>query len=247
MVLIALKGLKKITLSIIYLNKMVRKTSSAPVAVSEPVVAPAPVIDVPPTPAAPKKSKKTEKATSAPAPVVDIPHNAPVVPTPTPVETLPENEVVEVADVAKLDSDVVGRCVEFASKLQTATIQLTSLRTEFKQLEKQLLKEIKTLQKTKGRKNKVLSANRKPSGFVKPSKITGELAEFLGLPLDIEIARTEVSKEINKYIKAHNLKDPANGRNINPDAKLTALLKLSNEDKLNYFNLQKYMKHHFVK
>lgn len=215
---------------------MARKsTSSAPVA-SEPVVAPVsvpvPAVEAPVA----KKAKKVEKA------VVQAPVSAaPVVDTP------PENEVVEVADVAKLDSDVVVRCVDFASKLQNATIQLTSLRTEFKQLEKQLLKEIKTLQKTKGRKNKIPSANRKPSGFVKPSKITVELAEFLGLPLDVEIARTEVSKEINKYIKAHNLKDPANGRNIHPDSKLTTLLKLTDEDKLNYFNLQKYMKHHFVK
>lgn len=229
---------------------MVRKSaSSAPVAVPEQIVTPvASTAPVEPPSAPVKKSKKTEKSVPAPVPVPEPVVSSTPAPAPTPVvDTLPENEVVEVADVAKLDCDVVGRCVEFASKLQNATIQLTSLRTEFKQLEKQLLKEIKSLQKTKGRKNKIPSANRKPSGFVKPSKITVELAEFLGLPLDIEIARTEVSKEINKYIKANNLKDPANGRNINPDAKLTTLLKLSNEDKLNYFNLQKYMKHHFVK
>ena len=218
---------------------MVRKSTSS---ASEPLVTPVSTSVPVDTPVAPKKSKKAEKSAPASTPVdAPAPSKAPV------VETPPENEVVEVADVAKLDSDVVGRCVEFSSKLQNATVQLTSLRTEFKQLEKQLLKEIKTLQKTKGRKNKIPSANRKPSGFVKPSKITVELAEFLGLPLDVEIARTEVSKEINKYINAHSLKDPANGRNINPDAKLITLLKLSSEDKLNYFNLQKYMKHHFVK
>lgn len=228
---------------------MVKKStsSSAPVA-TEPVVAPAPVQVETPVSAL-KNSKKSNKKTEPVAPPTPIepPVSAPVAPV---MDTPPENEVVEVADVAdvaKLDNDVVGRCVEFASKLQNATIQLTSLRTEFKQLEKQLLKEIKSLQKNKGKKNKIPSANRKPSGFVKPSKITVELAEFLGLPLDIEIARTEVSKELNKYIKAHNLKDPANGRNINPDAKLSTLLKLGNDDKLNYFNLQKYMKHHFVK
>lgn len=217
---------------------MVRKSTSSAPAQTEPVIAaPAPVE----APVSKKSNKKSEKSAAekvaAPAPA----------PVSAPVVSPPENEVVEVADIAKLDSDVVVRCVDFASKLQTATVQLTSLRTEFKQLEKQLLKEIKALQKSKGRKNKIPSANRKPSGFVKPSKITAELAHFLGMPLDVEIARTEVSKEINKYIKAHNLKDPANGRNINPDAKLTALLNLGNDDKLNYFNLQKYIKHHFVK
>lgn len=216
---------------------MVRKSTTSAPAPSEAV---APVKTAVETPVAKKSNKKSEKPVAAPPAVA-------VAPVAAPSAAVPENEVVEVADITKLDSDVVVRCVDFASKLQTATVQLTSLRAEFKQLEKQLLKEIKTLQKSKGRKNKVPSANRKPSGFVKPSKITAELAHFLGLPLDVEIARTEVSKEINKYIKAHNLKDPANGRNINPDAKLTTLLNLGNEDKLNYFNLQKYIKHHFVK
>jgi len=61
------------------------------------------------------------------------------------------------------------------------------------------------------------------------------------------MARTEVSKEINKYIQSNNLKDPANGRKINPDAKLSKLLKLNKNDELTYFNLQRYMKHHFIK
>jgi len=228
---------------------MARKTSSSVQASTENVetnVTQTQPVETTEKVVAPKKSKKVEKVASVEETVV--PSVPPSVTVPEPVvDTPPDNEIIEVTDVSKLDSDVVGRCVEFASKLQNATIQLTSLRTEFKQLEKQLLKEIKTLQKTKGRKNKIPSANRKPSGFVKPSNITVELAEFLGLPLDVKIARTEVSKEINKYIKANNLKDPANGRNINADAKLTTLLKLGNEDNLNYFNLQKYMKHHFIK
>ena len=201
-------------------------TTSAPVPAQAPVAAP--VAD-----AASKKTKKSKVVVETPA-------------TPVAEEDI-KNEVSDVLGDVKLDNDVVNRCVEFSAKLQNATIQLTSLRTEFKQLEKQLLKEIKTLQKSKGKKNKNPSANRKPSGFVKPSQITVELSEFLGIPVGVEMARTEVSKELNKYINAHNLKDPANGRNINPDAKLTTLLKLNKEDKLNYFNLQKYMKHHFIK
>ena len=38
------------------------------------------------------------------------------------------------------------------------------------------------------------------SGFVKPSLISDELAIFLGKPVGTEMARTEVSKEINTYI-----------------------------------------------
>jgi chromatin remodeling complex protein RSC6 len=62
------------------------------------------------------------------------------------------------------------------------------------------------------------------------------------------MARTDVSKEINKYIRANKLQDPANGRFIHPDTKLAVLLKIkSGEEQLSYFNLQKYMKHHFAK
>jgi upstream activation factor subunit UAF30 len=86
-----------------------------------------------------------------------------------------------------------------------------------------------------------------PSGFVKPTLISNELAEFLGKSIGTEMPRTEVSKEINAYIEAHGLQDRHNGRIINPDERLRKLLRLSEGDQLTYFNLQKYMKPHFIK
>jgi len=56
-----------------------------------------------------------------------------------------------------------------------------------------------------------------------------------------------VTREINTYIRANNLQDKENGRKINPDNKLAVLLKLKKTDELTYFNLQKYMSHHFAK
>ena len=91
------------------------------------------------------------------------------------------------------------------------------------------------------------STNRQPSGFVKPTKISQELASFLGKEKDTLMARTEVTREINQYIRAHNLQDPKNGRHIVPDKKLRTLLKLSKDDELTYFNLQKFMSPHFPK
>jgi hypothetical protein len=91
------------------------------------------------------------------------------------------------------------------------------------------------------------SYERGPSGFIKPTPISNELAEFLGKAIGTEMARTEVSKEINAYIAAHGLQDRQNGRRINPDEKLRKLLRLSEGDELTYFNLQKYMKPHFIK
>ena len=91
------------------------------------------------------------------------------------------------------------------------------------------------------------STDRRPSSFITPTKISDELAIFLGKPLGTEMARTEVSRDINRYIRANNLQDPKNGRNINPDAKLRALLRIAQHEELTYFNLQKYMKHHFIR
>ena len=98
-------------------------------------------------------------------------------------------------------------------------------------------------QEQKGMKKKK-NANRQPSGFVKPTRITDELADFLEKPHGIEIARTQVTREINTYIRAHSL---ATGRNINPDAKLMGLLKIPGGEILTYFNLQKYLSPHFYK
>jgi upstream activation factor subunit UAF30 len=82
---------------------------------------------------------------------------------------------------------------------------------------------------------------------VKPTKISDELATFLEKPSGSEMARTEVTRDINKYIRANNLQDANNGRKINPDTKLATLLKLSKTDELTYFNLQRYMSPHFAK
>jgi chromatin remodeling complex protein RSC6 len=61
------------------------------------------------------------------------------------------------------------------------------------------------------------------------------------------MARTEVTREINVYIRANKLQDVNNGRKINPDKKLATLLKLNKDDELTYFNLQRYMSSHFPK
>ena len=61
------------------------------------------------------------------------------------------------------------------------------------------------------------------------------------------MARTEVTQEVNKYIKAHNLQNPANKKEIKADSTLSKLLNLKKDDDLNYFSLQKYLVIHFPK
>ena len=87
---------------------------------------------------------------------------------------------------------------------------------------------------------------RAQSGFIRPMPINRELAEFLGVPAGTLMARIEVTRMINKYIREHGLQDKVSRRKINPDARLKALFKLDDATELTYFNLQKYMSRHFV-
>lgn len=153
------------------------------------------------------------------------------------------NEVVEAVDA----SSAVGlKLTEFSAKIQQALGLFSSLKNDFKTLEKAVARELKNAQKLSSKKSK-RSGNRQPSGFVKPTRISDELAQFLGKTVGTEMARTAVSKEINEYIRSNNLQDSANGRIIHPDQRLTALLKMNTGDELTYFNLQRFMKHHFIK
>lgn len=198
--------------------------------------APAPVPAAVET-AAPAK-KATKKSTKAAAVVEVAPVSAPVVAAP---EVALSNELVE-PDASSISTKIN----EFSAKLQQLYSIFSTVKGDFKTLEKSIQRELKAAQKSSSKKSK-RSGNRQPSGFVKPTRISDELATFLGKTAGTEMARTSVSKEINAYIRANGLQDKANGRKINPDARLTALLKIQNNDELTYFNLQRFMKHHFVK
>ncbi len=174
-----------------------------------------------------KSSKKSSaKKAAPPAPEAKVEAVAP----PVVEETVP--------DLQEQFQQVLSQCTALRS-------QLTTLTTQVRVLSKRTDRELKAARKV-GRKKK-RTGNRQPSGFVKPTKISNELALFLGKPKDSEMARTDVTREINKYIRAHNLQDPKNGRHILADAKLKKLLKLKKDDNLTYFNLQKYMSPHFAK
>ena len=116
-----------------------------------------------------------------------------------------------------------------------------------KQLRKEYVRVTRELSKrTRKKKTSQNGGNKQPSGFAKPASISKELAKFLGVKSDMLLARTDVTKRINTYIKAHNLQNPENKRIIHPDTKLSKLLNNGKEE-VTYFNLQRYMKVHFPK
>ena len=226
--------------------------------VSETVVAPVVAAPVDMKVKKVKAPKEEGSVTSAASVVSAAPAAAKVSKAAKAVETVAAPVVVSapvVADVAAPVDEVVAddvelslstRSTEFMAKLNQWCASGVALKTEFRNLEKDWARRLKVAQKGSSKRKKRAVA-RTPSGFVKPTRISNDLAKFLGKPEGTEMARTDVTREINTYIRLHNLQDKENGRKILPDAKMSALLKVSSTDELTYFNLQKFLSPHFFK
>jgi len=210
---------------------MVRKTKSSESTTTTPAV----TVTIESTPAAAPVAEKKQRKPKAAAVVA-------VVETPVVDATAAAAAEPPAADASTLST----KLTDFSSKIQQVTAILSSMRSDYKVLEKSVSRELKNASKAK-RSKKAANPNRQPSGFVKPSVISEELIKFLGKEAGTMMSRVEVSKEINNYITANQLKDKVSGRQINPDAKLAKLLKVGKDEVLTYFNLQKYLKIHFIK
>jgi chromatin remodeling complex protein RSC6 len=199
-------------------------------------------------------SKKPTKEKTSPVvettPVVEtapVVETTPVVETAPVVETTPVVETALVIDSTEQDEQEVafeGLCTMVIDLQQ----QLKTLNSQIKQIQKNYKKEVKELKRKckKPKRNSDPTKKRAPSGFAKPTNLTPELCEFLDVPEDTLLARTQVTKEITAYIKEHGLQNQENKKIILPDKKLGALLKAGKEE-VTYFNLQKFMKVHFIK
>lgn len=77
------------------------------------------------------------------------------------------------------------------------------------------------------------------SGLAKPMKVSEDLAAIVG---EGEMPRTEVTKKLWEYIKAHKLQDENNKRNINADDKLKKIF--DGKETVNMFEMTKYVSKH---
>ena len=188
---------------------------------------------------APKKSapkKKVEKVVKEEVPV----EPEPVVESEPVTESAPESSLTETLPETESQDPTVESIHNLISKIEM-------MEKESKTMKVELRKVLKSYVKKTQKKTRKYDPNRAPTGFAKPSLISDALCKFLNKPTGSKMARTDVTKEVNKYIKEHNLQNPENKKEIKADSTLTKLLNLKKGDDLNYFSLQKFLKDHFPK
>ncbi|OGD30688.1 hypothetical protein A3J02_00290 [Candidatus Azambacteria bacterium RIFCSPLOWO2_02_FULL_46_11] len=82
-------------------------------------------------------------------------------------------------------------------------------------------------------------AQKTNSAFMKPMNVSSELAAVIGAG---PMPRSEVVKKLWVYIKAHNLQDATNKRNINADESLQKVF--GGKKTVNMFEMTKLVSKH---
>ncbi len=201
---------------------------------------------MPPTKNAKKSAPKNKKVVKS-APKTEPKTETKVEPVQeTPVQETPVAPVSTEAPVVN-DTPYLEEFTAVVSELDSAMTTIRNLKARVQKLEKQVHRDTKALNKKANgkRARKPRDPNAPKSGFAKEGPVSDEMRKFLGLKKDELISRTDVTKRIHEYCKSKNLQDPADKRQIKPDASLRKLLKMGKGDDLTFFNLQKYMKVHF--
>jgi chromatin remodeling complex protein RSC6 len=157
-----------------------------------------------------------------------------------------------VADATKTETSVDS----LKTVLQTLTEQcavVKGLMNTVRQVIKDHDRQSKELEKLRNKRSRVKterSANSLPSGITKPVAISDELAKFLGVAPGTLVPRNEVTKGVSGFVKEHQLSDPTNKQKFVLDDRehakqLRVLLGNPSED-VTYFNLQRYLKQHYL-
>lgn len=215
---------------------------------SESVVAPATPAPVQAPVVAETKTTKVSAKKSTPASAVATPAPAPVVKNETP-SVVTATVVESVATEAKSEVVSVDELESLAQEMVKTSKRFLDLA---RQVKKDYSKQVKKAEQGGGRRRNRKSASGEGSShsnsvFLQPCRVSPALAGFCGVAADAMISRTDATRKIADYIRVNNLQNPENRREIRADATLTKLFSLTAEDKLNYFNLQRFIKPHFIK
>jgi chromatin remodeling complex protein RSC6 len=149
-----------------------------------------------------------------------------------------EEQPLDASDIKQKEYSVL------LEKLAMFTAELKSMQLIVKTLQKEHSKLVSSSTKKSVKKT---NTKRVPSGFQKPTLLSDAMCEFLKVEKGREMPRVDVTKMINEYIRKNELQDPNDKRNIVLDNELKKIISIENGQKLTYFNLQSFIKHHFIK
>lgn len=189
---------------------------------------------------APKKASAKTKVSEATEEPVEPTENSTVrAPRVIPTRETVEQEFLEL--IASVDEEI-GKLKDSATKTKGVKF-LRSVNKRLKVLKTHSLRVSKTKNTTR--------RNNTNSGFLKPVRISEELAEFTGWDHNELRSRVDVTKFICNYVKENDLQNPEDKRQIrvNEDPKLLKLLAYTGADgkPLTYYSLQTHLKPHFIK
>jgi hypothetical protein len=119
---------------------------------------------------------------------------------------------------------------------------LRNTKKSLKDLKSGTLKTIKKPKKEKDAEGTV----KPPSGLTKPVLISDEMMEFIGSDTN-KRSRVDITRALCAYVREHDLQNPANRKEILPDAKLAKLLAHDPEvhGPLTYCSIQVLVQRHF--
>jgi chromatin remodeling complex protein RSC6 len=140
------------------------------------------------------------------------------------------------------------------SSLTDQSNNFKSMINQVKLIVKDVEKQSKELEKFRNKKNRIKTQRKEdaqPSGITKPVAISDELALFLGVKPGTLVPRNEVTKGVSDYVRKNELFNPENKQKFLLDTKdegkkLWELLGKPT-DGVTYFNLQRYLKPHYLK
>ena len=93
---------------------------------------------------------------------------------------------------------------------------------------------------------KITPRSKYNSGFLKPVKISAEMASFCGFDPNTLYTQIDLTKKICYYVTDNKLQVASDRRLIKMDDKLSALLGLKSGDITTYPRIQQRIKSHFV-
>lgn len=147
-----------------------------------------------------------------------------------------ENSPVNNEEVKTSKKVVLELDKKFESNNEEVSERLKEIRSNFILLFKEqdlLVKQYKKncdyeLKRSGGKRKKkhVEGTETKKSGFTKPTRVPSKIAQFLGIPEESVLPRTEVTKHIYEYIKSNELQIKEDKKKSYTDAKLSDLFNL---------------------